>query len=110
LREGSRRVEVGHAAGGGQLIDVSGDPLQDRGHPGQVGHHVRPVGMIAVGAQVDRRGELLGVQAGQPVRALAEPADLVEQAVADQVAPVQLGVVIPAGVFRGRPARGPQLA
>jgi hypothetical protein len=50
------------------------------------------------------------VQVGQPAGALAEPADLVEQAVAYQVAPVQFGVVIPAGVFRGGPARGPQLA
>jgi hypothetical protein len=48
------------------------------------------------------------VQAVQPVCALADPGHLVEQAVADQVAPVQLGVVIPAGVFRGGPARGPQ--
>ncbi len=65
--------------------------------------------MITFGAQVDRRGELLGVQVGQPVGALAEPADLVEQAVADQVPPVQLGVIIPAGIFRRGPARGPQL-
>ena len=42
-------------------------------------------------------------------RALAEPAHLIEQAVADQVAPVQLGIVIPAGVFRCGLARGPQL-
>jgi hypothetical protein len=27
VREGSRRAEVGHAAGAGQLIDVGGDPL-----------------------------------------------------------------------------------
>ena len=54
--EGSRRAEVGHAAGAGQLTGVGGDPLQDRGHPGQAGHHVRPVGMIAVGTQVDRGG------------------------------------------------------
>ena len=50
------------------------------------------------------------MQVGQPPGALAQPADLIEQAVADQVAPVQLGVVIPAGVFRRGPARGPQLA
>ena len=40
--------------------------------------------------------------------ALAQPAGLIEQAIADQVAAVQPGVVIPAGVFRGRPARRPQ--
>jgi hypothetical protein len=104
VREGSRRAEVGHAAGAGQLIDVGGDTLQDRGHPEQVDHHVRPVGMIAVGTQVDRRGELAGVQVGQPAGALAEPAHLVGQAVADQVTPVQLGVVIPVGIFRYGPA------
>ena len=109
VREGSCRAEVGHAAGAGQLIDIGGNPLQDRGHPGQVGHHVRPVGMIAFGAQVDRRGILAGVQAVQPVGALADPVHLVDQAVADQVAPVQLGIVIPAWVFRCGPARGPQL-
>jgi len=27
-------IEVGYAAGAGQLIDVGGDSLQDRGHPG----------------------------------------------------------------------------
>jgi hypothetical protein len=43
------------------------------------------------------------MQVGQPAGALAEPAHLVEQAVADQVAPVQLGIVLSAGVFR----RGP---
>ena len=35
VRAGSRRAEVGYAAGAGQLIDVVGDPLQDRGHPGR---------------------------------------------------------------------------
>jgi hypothetical protein len=40
---GGRRAEVRHAAGAGQLIDVGGDPMQDRGYPGQVGHQVRPV-------------------------------------------------------------------
>jgi hypothetical protein len=35
----------------GQLIDIGGNPLQDRDHPGQVDHHVRPVGMIAYGTQ-----------------------------------------------------------
>jgi hypothetical protein len=109
VRAGGRRAEVGHAAGAGQLIDIGGNPLHDRGHAGQVGHHVRPVGMIAFGAQVDHWGELLGVQVGQPAGALAEPAHLIEQAVADQVAPVQFGILIPAGVFRCGPARGPQL-
>ena len=65
--------------------------------------------MIAVGAQVDRRVILAGVQLGQPVCALADPADLVDQAVADQVAPVQLGVIIRIGIFGGGPARSPQL-
>jgi hypothetical protein len=50
------------------------------------------------------------LQVGQPAGAPADPVHLVDQAVADQVAPVQLGVVIPFGVFRGGPARGPQLA
>ena len=109
VREGSRRAEVGHAAGAGQLIDIGGNPLQDRGHPGQVGHHVRPVRMIAVGAQVDHRGELAGMQVGQPAGALAEPAHLIEQAVTDQVAPIQFGIVLSAGVFRRGPARDPQL-
>ncbi len=36
VREGGRRADVGHAAGAGQLIDVGGDPLQDRSHPGEV--------------------------------------------------------------------------
>jgi hypothetical protein len=31
--DGSRRAEVGHAAGAGQLIDIGGDPLQDRCNP-----------------------------------------------------------------------------
>lgn len=44
----------------------------------------------------------------QPVGALADPVHLIEQAVADQVAPVQLGIVVPAGVFWRGPA--PQLA
>ncbi len=66
--------------------------------------------MVAFGAQVDHRRELAGMQVGQPVGALAQPARLIEQAVADQVAPVQLGIVIPAGVFRCGPARGPQLS
>jgi hypothetical protein len=78
VREGGRRAEVGHAAGAGQLLDIGGDPLQDRGHPGQVGHHVRPVGVIAVGAQVDHRGELAGVQVGQPAGALAQPVHLID--------------------------------
>jgi hypothetical protein len=29
VREGRRRVKVGHPAGAGQLVDVGGDPLQD---------------------------------------------------------------------------------
>jgi hypothetical protein len=66
--------------------------------------------VIAVGAQVDRLGILADVQAGQPAGALPEPAHLIEQAVADQVAPVKSGVVIPSRVFRGGPGRGPQLA
>jgi hypothetical protein len=66
--------------------------------------------VIAVWAQVDRRRVFADVQVDQPAGALAEPADLVDQTVADQVAPVQFGVVIPAGVFRGGPARGPQLS
>jgi hypothetical protein len=78
---------------------VSGLALAIAATPGQVGHQVRPAGMIAFGAQVDRRG-LAGVQVGQPVGALADPADLIDQAVADQVTPVQFGIVIPAGVFR----------
>ena len=105
--QGGRSLCRGRPRGGrGQLVDVGGDPLQDRGHPGQVDHHQRLAGVIAVGPQVDRRGVLAGVQVGQPVCALADPAHLIDQAVADQVAPVQLGVVIPAGVFRGGPARG----
>jgi hypothetical protein len=32
VREGGRRAEVGHAASAGQLIEIGGDPLQDRGH------------------------------------------------------------------------------
>ncbi len=73
--------------------------------PGQAGHHQRPVGVIAVRAQVDRRGMLAGVQVGQPICAQADPADLIGWAVADQVAPVQLGVVVPAAVFgAGQPA------
>ena len=100
----------GATASSGQLIDIGGDLLQDHGHPGQVGHHQRPGGVIAVGTQVDRRRELAGMQVGQPVCALADPAQLIDQAVTDQVAPVQLGVVIPAGVFRGGPARGLQPA
>ena len=103
-----RGVQVGHAAGAGQLIYIGSNPVQDRRHPGQVGHHVRPLGAVALWAQVDRRREPLGVQVGQPPGALAQPADLIEQAVADQVAAVQLGVVIPVGVFRGRRARRPQ--
>ena len=66
--------------------------------------------MIAYGTQVDRRGIPAGVQMGQPAGALADPVHLIEQAVADQVAPVQLGIVIPIGVFWRGPARGPQLA
>jgi len=50
------------------------------------------------------------MQVGQPAGALAHPARLIEQAVADQVAPVQLGIVIFAGVFRCGPGRGPQLS
>ncbi len=69
---------------------------------------MRPLGAVALRAQVDRRREPLGVQVGQPPGALAQPADLIEQAVAGQVAAVQLDVVIPVGVFRGRPARRPQ--
>jgi hypothetical protein len=56
VRQGARRAEVGGAAGAGQFGDVGGDPLQDRGHPWQAGHHQRLIGVIAVGAQVDRRG------------------------------------------------------
>ena len=48
----SGRPEAGDAAGAGQLIDIGGNPLQDRRNPGQVGHDVRPVGVIALGAQV----------------------------------------------------------
>jgi hypothetical protein len=59
VRAGRRRAEVGHAAGAGQLIDIGGNPLQDRGHPGQVGHLVHPAGMIVFGAQVDHRGNSL---------------------------------------------------
>lgn len=110
VREGSRRAEVGHAAGAGQFIDVGSDPLQDCGHPGQVGHHQRPAGVIAVGTQVDRRGILAGVQVGQLAGALADPVRLIDQAVANQVAPVQLGIIVPIEVFCYRPARGPQLA
>lgn len=66
--------------------------------------------MIAFGVRIDRRREPAGVQVGQPVGALAGPARLIEQAVADQVAPVQFGIVIPAGIFGCGPARGPQLA
>jgi hypothetical protein len=109
VRQGARRAEVGGAAGAGQFADVGGDPLQDRGHPWQVDRHQRLIGVIAVGAQVDRRGVLAGVQVGQPIGALADPADLIDQAVADQVTPVQLGVVIRIGVFGVGSARGPQL-
>ena len=86
VRKGGRSAEIGHAAGASQFIDIDGDPLHDRGHTGQVGHHQRPVRVIAVGAQVDCRRILAGVQVGQPVCALADPADLIDQAVADQVA------------------------
>jgi hypothetical protein len=41
----------------------------------------------------------------QPAGALADPVHLIEQAVADQVALVQLGIVIPVGVFWRGPAR-----
>ena len=54
-----RRGEVGHAAGTGQFIDIGGNTLQDRGHPGQVGHHVRPVGMIAFGRRLTADGNPL---------------------------------------------------
>jgi hypothetical protein len=60
--------------------------------------------MIVFGAHVDPGGTPW-CTGGQPAGALAEPADLVEQAVADQVAPVQLGVVIPVGSSgAGQPA------
>jgi ParB/RepB/Spo0J family partition protein len=58
------RLEAGDAAGAGQLIDIGGNPLQDRGHPGQAGHDVRPAGVIAPGAQVNRRRETIDVQVG----------------------------------------------
>jgi hypothetical protein len=106
VREGSRRAEVGHAADAGQLTGIGGDPLHDRGRPGWVGHRVRPAGMIAFGAQVDHLGELPGMQAGQPAGALAQSARLIEQAVADQVAPAQLGIVSspPGSSGAGQPA------
>jgi len=70
--------------GPGKLVDVGGDAVQDRRHSRQVDHYQRPP--------------------GQPAGALPKPAHLIEQAVADQVTPVQLGIVIPVGVFRaGQP-------
>jgi hypothetical protein len=39
------------------------------------------------------------VQVGQPVGALADPGHLIDQAVADQVAPVQLATDLPAAVL-----------
>lgn len=68
VRAGSRRAEVGHAAGAGQLIDLGGDPLHDRGHPGQIGHHVRPAGVIAAGAQAEHRREPVCGRVSQPTR------------------------------------------
>jgi hypothetical protein len=112
VREGSRRVEVGHAAGAGQLIDVGGDPLQDRGHPGQVGHHVRPVGMIVFGAQVDRRGELLGGRwVSQPAHWRSQPTSSSRRSQI-RSRPSSSASSSPSGSSgAGQPAaRGPQLA
>jgi hypothetical protein len=72
---------------------------------GQAGHHQRAAGVIAVQAQVGRRGILAGVQVGQPADALAQPARLIDQPVADQAAAVKPGVVVPAGIFGRGPAR-----
>lgn len=72
--------------------------------------HDRPDSQADGATFFARRGILAGVQVGQPAGALADPVRLVDQAVADQVAPVQFDVVIPAGVFGCGPARGPQLA
>jgi len=73
------------------------------------------------GGSRNRRWVLAGVQVGQPVCALADPAHLIDQAVADQVAPVQLAqggiqlVQVRGGrdlvhPGRGKPRRGRQLA
>lgn len=72
VRAGSRGAEAGRAAGAGRLIETGGDPLHDRGHPGQIGHRVRPAGVIAVGAQADHRREVPGVRAVQLAGALAQ--------------------------------------
>jgi hypothetical protein len=45
----------------------------------------------------------------EPARALPQPAHLIGEPVCDQLAAVQFRVIIAIGVFRGRPARRPQL-
>ena len=65
--------------------------------------------MIAARTQIDRWRVVISVQAGQPAGALPKPAHLIDEPVRDGVPAVQFRIITGIGVFRGRPARRPQL-
>ncbi len=95
--------------GPGEFVHVGGDPVDDRGHPRQADSDDGPVRPVGGRAQVDRRRVAAPDELPQPARALPQPAHLIDEPVSGQLAAVKFRVVMAIGVFRGRPARRPQL-
>ena len=77
------RPRAGQHRGGGQvpgppnpgeLVDVSGDPADDRRHPHEVGGHDGPARPAGGRAQADRRRAAISIQVREPACALPQPA------------------------------------
>lgn len=84
------------AAGAGQLLDVVGDAVEQRGHSGQVDGNVRAVWPILTRPQIHRWRIPAGGQLTEPLAGLPQPGCLVIEAVTDQVAAASLRIEIPA--------------
>ncbi|MGH3687405.1 MAG: hypothetical protein ACRDQ9_11340 [Pseudonocardiaceae bacterium] len=108
IRQNRYGLQVHDPPGTGEFVNIGGNALQGRLHPGQVEYHVCGVGPVLGGAQVDRRRERFGVDLGQPRGALPQPTSLPSRS-AIRSRPPRLGARTAVGIFRGGAAHRPQL-
>jgi hypothetical protein len=93
-------LEVLDGAGAGELVDVGGDPQQHPPDAIEVDHDVAAVGMIGVRAQVDHRRVLAELELLKPAGAVAQPLDLINEALGDQLAAGQFLIATALRVLR----------
>jgi hypothetical protein len=95
--------QVGHAPSPGKPVDVGGDALEHSREALVVHADDRALRVVRRRAQVGHRPVGVTAELGGPVRAGAQPVDLVDQPVGNLVPPAKFGVLAGVRVLGRRP-------